>query len=248
MFVAVLRACCVVLMLSACVTVPPPIPKQNVYNLDKKTAPLVSKDYGILVAKTTGDQGGVSYITFKPYDRASNKFIPINEDPNIKTADLPLQKGDRSFRFEPTDDGYQVIALKPGYYVIERILLGDFSATGGVHPVTHKPLYGGFEIQAGELLYIGDIHLTTDRLGYKNPKMISEQQSPLGMLIGVVVYAATHTFTDDDFALGVVNDTAAAKNHVATNIPMMMRPLVYRPLTLGYYAHQNHGSNSKEKF
>jgi hypothetical protein len=228
------------------------------------------EEYGVVITRVDSPFKDAATLRFTPYDPMTGQPKPVDigskeTDPAAETDDSPddgttaAMLSDEEgasvtevnpyggvihehFALVPVDQPYQVFALKPGYYVIDHIYLGkEWQAKGGLHKVSLKPMYGGFEVKPGELLYLGDINLTTDREGYKNSNIIAQQTSPLGVLLGTIVYMSVPTFTNDDVALGIVDKTGEAKAYMKQTFPKLNRDMVHRPMELGYYAGQNHG-------
>lgn len=240
-------------------------PRTNPFALNGMVQESPSEGYGVVVARVNSEWPDTTVMRFVPFDTATGKTLkakstPETQDSDAATEDAPSAMLDdetpapvteanpyggvvhNAFALVPVDQPYQVIALKPGHYMIEEIALrSEWAAKGGLHNVSLKPMYGGFQVNAGELLYLGDINVATDRSGYKHSDALSQTTSPIAMLIGTIVYMATPTFGDDDVALGVVDKTAEAKTYIKTTYPKLNRDMVYRPLELGYYAGQNHG-------
>ena len=253
----------IVLILSGCAGQRPP--RTNPFALNGMVQESPSGGYGVVVARVDSEWPDTTVIRFTPFDPAKGKTLnvksaPETQDTDVATEDAPSAMLDdetpapvteanpyggvvhNAFAFVPVDQPYQVIALKPGHYMIEEIALrSEWAAKGGLHNVSLKPLYGGFQVNAGELLYLGDINVATDRSGYKHSDTLNQTTSPIAMLIGTIMYMATPTFGDDDVALGVVDKTAEAKTYIKTTYPKLNRDMIYRPLELGYYAGQNHG-------
>jgi hypothetical protein len=223
-----------------------------------------SEGYGIVVVRMNSEWPDTTVMRFAPYNPATGKALKVKSPPKTDATDsadeapaatlddetpAPVTEANPyggvvhdAFDLVPVDQPYQVIALKPGHYMIDTIALrSEWEAKGGLHNVSLKPMYGGFQVNAGELLYLGDINVATDRSGYKDSNMINQASDPIAMLMGTIVYMATPAFGDDDVALGVVDKTTEAKTYVKTTYPKLNRDMVYRPLELGYYAGQNHG-------
>ena len=249
------------LVLSACAGQRPP--RTNPYALNGMVQE-ASEGYGVVVARVDSEWPDTTVIRFVPYNPATGQVVKTQSPPESQiseaTEDAPSMLLDEdtpapvseanpyggvvhdAFALVPVDQPYQVIALKSGHYMIEEITLrSEWAAKGGLHNVSRKPMYGGFSVNAGDLLYLGDINVATDRSGYKHSDALNQTSSPLAMLIGTIAYMATPTFSDNDVALGVVDKTAEAKAYIKTTYPKLNREMVYRPLQLGYYAGQNHG-------
>ncbi len=238
-------------------------PRTNPFALSGMVQESPSEGYGIVVARMNSEWPDTTVMRFAPYNPATGKSLKVkspSETDATNSADetpaatlddetpAPVTEANPyggvvhdAFDLVPVDQPYQVIALKPGHYMIDTIALrSEWEAKGGLHNVSLKPMYGGFQVNAGELLYLGDINVATDRSGYKHSEAL-QQSSPIAMLIGTIVYMATPTFGDNDVALGVVDKTTEAKTYVKTTYPKLNRDMIYRPLELGYYAGQNHG-------
>ena len=238
--------------------------------MNKRTNPMELTDvivgdeeYGVVISAVATLHND-THINFVPYNKLTNTYGVINSSENDETdekdkTEANENKHDKNgvhvnsihdqFSLVPVDaeERYQVIALKPGYYVIDSIKLNsEWQAKGGIHQVSRKPMYGGFEIKGVELVYLGDLIVGTDRTAYKNSGNFS-QQNALGLLISVVVQLASPSFTDDDVALGIADHTAEAQAYINKKLPNLKRKLIYRPLELGYYAGQNHGEGDDEK-
>jgi hypothetical protein len=240
-------------------------PRTNPFALNGMVQESPSEGYGVVVAHLNSEWPDTTVMRFVPFDAATGKSMkvkstPETQDTDAATEDAPAAILDDetpapvteanpyggvvhdAFDLVPVDQPYQVIALKPGHYMIDTITLrSEWEAKGGLHNVSLKPMYGGFQVNAGELLYLGDINVATDRSGYKHSSTMNQASTGLEMLIGTIVYMATPTFGDDDVALGVVDKTTEAKTYVKTTYPKLNRDMIYRPLELGYYAGQNHG-------
>ncbi len=239
-------------------------PRTNPFALSGMVQESPSEGYGIVVARMNSEWPDTTVMRFAPYNPATGKALKVKSPPKTDATDsadeapaatlddetpAPVTEANPyggvvhdAFALVPVDQPYQVIALKPGHYMIDTIALrSEWAAKGGLHNVSLKPMYGGFQVNAGELLYLGDINVATDRSGYKDSNMINQASDPIAMLMGTIVYMATPAFGDDDVALGVVDKTAEAKTYVKTTYPKLNRDMIYRPLELGYYAGQNHG-------
>ncbi len=254
-----------ILVLSACAGQREP--RTNPFALRGMVQESPSEGYGIVVARMNSEWPDTTMIRFVPYNPATGKALSVKSPQKTEaneTTDTPDEAPAAlldeetptpvteanpyggvvhdAFSLVPVDQPYQVIALKPGHYMIDTITLrSEWEAKGGLHNVSLKPMYGGFQVKGGDLLYLGDINVATDRGGYKHSGDLQQQSSPLAMLLGAVIYMATPTFGDDDVALGVVDKTTEAKTYIKTTYPKLNRDMVYRPLALGYYAGQNHG-------
>lgn len=250
-----------VLILSGCAGQRPP--RTNPFAMNGMVQES-AEGYAIVVARVNSEWPDTTVMRFASYNPATGQVLKTQSPPEDQTSeateDAPSAMLDEdtptpvteanpyggvvhgAFALVPVDQPYQVIALKPGHYMIEEISLrSEWDAKGGLHNVSRKPMYGGFSVNAGDLIYLGDINVATDRSAYKHSDALNQASSPLAMLIGSIAYMATPTFGDDDVALGIVDKTADAKTYIKTTYPKLNRDMTYRPLELGYYAGQNHG-------
>jgi hypothetical protein len=140
----------------------------------------------------------------------------------------------RTLRME-ANEGLAVYVIPAGNYVITNITLRpEWQANAGLHKITHKPYYSEFTVEAGEAIYLGDIKLGTDGSFYK--QINHGDGSPLGLLLGVAINAASKTFGDPDVHFTVIDNFAASQKTLKEEVPTFNRPLQKRLLKTGYWA------------
>jgi hypothetical protein len=133
------------------------------------------------------------------------------------------------------NEGLAVYVIPAGNYVITNITLRpEWQANAGLHKITHKPYYSEFTVEAGEALYLGDIKLGTDGSFYKQNN--HGDGSPLGLLLGIAINAASKTFGDPDVHLTITDNFAVAEKTLKEEVPNFNRPLQKRLLKTGYWA------------